>query len=66
MNKEKMTAREIEEFNNEVEFNQSAASWVMDIICCIIFWPMTILAIRRRIKYNEKIKIENHPEKAEQ
>lgn len=66
MDKEKMTAREIEEFNNEVEFNQSAASWVMDIICCIIFWPMTILAIRRRIKYNEKIEIKNECEDAKQ
>lgn len=59
MNKEKMTSEEIAEFNSNVEFNQSAASWVMDIICSIIFWPMIIVAIRRRIKYSEKIEIYN-------
>lgn len=58
MNKEKMTSEEIAEFNSNVEFNQSVASWVMDIICCIIAWPMIILAIRRRMKYSEKIEIE--------
>lgn len=59
MNKEKMTPEEIAEFNSNVEFNESAASWVMDILCAIIAWPMIILAIRRRMKYSEKIEIDN-------
>ena len=58
MNKEKMTPKEIAEFNSNVEFNQSIASWLMDIICCIIAWPMIILAIRRRMKYRAKIELE--------
>ena len=59
MEKEKMTTEEIAEFNSKVEFNESAASWVMDILCTIIAWPMIILAIRRRMKYKEKIEIDN-------
>ena len=59
MEKEKMTPEEIAEFNSNVEFNESAASWVMDILCTIIAWPMIILAIRRRMKYSEKIEIDN-------
>lgn len=58
MEKEKMTTEEIVEFNSKVEFNESAASWVMDILCTIIAWPMIILAIRRRMKYKEKIEID--------
>lgn len=59
MNKDKMTPEEIAEFNSNVEFNESVASWVMDILCTIIAWPMIILAIRRRMKYSEKIEIDN-------
>lgn len=59
MKKEKMTPEEIAEFNSNVEFNESVASWVMDILCTIIAWPMIILAVRRRMKYNEKIEIDN-------
>lgn len=58
MEKEKMTQEEIAEFNSNVEFNESATSWVMDILCTIIAWPMIILAIRRRMKYKEKIGID--------
>ena len=54
-----MTTEEIAEFNSKVEFNESAASWVMDILCAIIAWPMIILDIRRRMKYKEKIEIDN-------
>lgn len=64
MKKENMTPEEIREFNSNVEYNESAASWVTDIICCIIFWPMIIPVIRRRMKYREKI--ENSGEKPEQ
>jgi len=59
MKKEKMTPEEIAEFNSNVEFNESVASWVIDILCTIIAWPMIILAIRRRMKYSEKIEIDN-------
>lgn len=59
MKKDNMTLEEIEEFNNTVEFNASAASWVMDIVCTLIAWPMIILAIRRRTKYSEKNKIDH-------
>ena len=64
MKKENMTPEEIREFNSNVDYNESAASWVTDIICCIVFWPMIILVIRRRMKYREKI--ENSGEKPEQ
>lgn len=55
-----MTPEEIAEFNSNVEFNDSAASWVMDILCTIIAWPMIILAIRRRMKYKERIEVGNN------
>lgn len=60
MKKEKMTPEEIAEFNSNVEFNESVASWVMDILCSIIAWPMIILAIRRRMKYKERIEVGNN------
>ncbi len=66
MNKEKMSKEEIEKFNANVEFNQSAASWIMDIVCTIIIWPMILLAIHRRIKYKEKIGIETNDSSIEQ
>ncbi|MBQ6070727.1 MAG: hypothetical protein IJK85_03140 [Bacteroidales bacterium] len=60
MKKEKMTPEEIAEFNSNVEFNESVASWVMDILSTIIAWPMIILAIRRRMKYKERIEVGNN------
>ena len=66
MRKETMTTEEIEKFNTEVEYNESAASWIMDIVCTIIAWPMIILAIRRRAKYHEKIKLNNEEIPVEQ
>jgi hypothetical protein len=65
MSKEKMTAEEIEKFNGKVDFNQTAASWIMDIVCTIIAWPMIILAIYRRIKYSKKIVTNNENDKNE-
>lgn len=50
-----MTKEEIREFNSKVEYNESAASWVIDIIGCIIFFPMIVLIAFRRGKYNHKI-----------
>ena len=64
MKKENMTPEEIREFNSNVEYNESAASWVTDIICSIVFWPMIILVIRRRMKYREKV--DNREESREQ
>lgn len=57
--KKNMTHDDIKRFNSNVEFNESAASWVMDIICTLIAWPMIILAICRRVKYHEKIEMDN-------
>lgn len=57
MKKEHLTPEEIEKYNNEVEFNESIASWVMDIVCTLIAGPMIILAIRRRSKYYRKIEM---------
>lgn len=51
----KMTKEEIREFNAKVEYNESAASWVTDIISCIIAFPMIVLVLYRRGKYNQKI-----------
>lgn len=57
MKKENLTPEKIQEFNNKVEYNESAASWMIDIVATLIAWPMIILAIRRRAKYHEKIKL---------
>lgn len=59
MNKENMTAEEIEKFNAEVEYNESAASWVTDIVCAAIAWPMIIPTIRRRVKYSKRIETQS-------
>lgn len=59
MKKENLTPEKIQEFNNKVEYNESATSWMIDIVATLIAWPMIILAIRRREKYHEKIKLNN-------
>ena len=51
----KMTKAEIREFNSKVEYNESAASWVIDLISCAIFFPMIVMVVYRRGKYNHKI-----------
>ena len=51
----KMTREEIREFNSKVEYNESVASWVVDIICCIIAFPMIVMVLYRRGKYNHKL-----------
>lgn len=51
----KMTKAEIRKFNSEVEYNESVGSWIVDIICCIIAFPMIIMVVYRRGKYNHKI-----------
>ena len=50
----KMTKAEIREFNSNVEYNESVASWVVDLISCAIFFPMIVMVVYRRGKYNQK------------
>lgn len=66
MKRRNMTTKKIEKHNSEVEFNESTASWVIDIIATLIAWPMIILAIRRRAKYHERIKLNNEEIPVEQ
>lgn len=51
----KMTKEEIREFNSKVEYNESVMSWIVDIISCIIAFPMIVTVVYRRGKYNQKI-----------
>lgn len=51
----KMTKAEIREFNSKVEYNESIASWIVDIFSCIIAFPMIVMVVYRRGKYNHKI-----------
>lgn len=51
----KMTRAEIREFNSKVEYNESVVSWIVDIISCIIAFPMIVMVVYRRGKYNHKI-----------
>lgn len=50
-----MTKEEIREFNSEVEYNESVTSWIVDIISCLIAFPMIVTVVYRRGKYNHKI-----------
>lgn len=50
-----MTEKEIQEYNEKVEYNTTSASWIVDIIACIIFFPMIICIAYRRGKYRNKI-----------
>ncbi len=52
-----MTNAEIREFNGNVKYNQSGLSWVIDIIGCLIAWPMILMVIYRRSKYDHIIEI---------
>ena len=51
----KMAIAEIRKFNSNVEYNESVASWIIDIIACIIAFPMIIMVLYRRGKYNHKL-----------
>ena len=50
-----MAIAEIRKFNSNVEYNESVASWIIDIIACIIAFPMIIMVLYRRGKYNHKL-----------
>ena len=50
-----MTKEEIRKVNSNVEYNESIASWIVDIISCIIAFPMIAMVVYRRGKYNHKI-----------
>lgn len=43
----------IKEFNEKVDYNRSAFSWIVDIIACIIFFPYIIVVMYRRGKYSK-------------
>lgn len=53
---EKELREKIRQHNEKVDYNRSAASWISDIVCYLIFFPMIILVVYRRGKYNEYIK----------
>lgn len=50
-----MTKAEILEFNSKVEYNEGVVSWVVDLISCTIFFPMIVMVVYRRGRYNKKI-----------
>lgn len=52
-----MTKEEITKYNEKVDYNKSTESWIMDIICCIIFFPIIIYIVYRRGKYSSYKKI---------
>ena len=41
------------EFNEKVAYNKTMFSWVVDIIITIIWFPIIIYIIIRRIRYNK-------------
>lgn len=51
-----MTEHEINEkvrkHNEKVDYNNTVSSWIIDIMACIIFFPIIIMIIYRRGKYN--------------
>ncbi len=51
----KKTKAEIREFNSKVEYNESVVSWLVDFIICAISFPMIVMVVYRRGKYNHKI-----------
>lgn len=53
----KMTKEEVARHNEKVDYNKSAESWIMDIVCCFIFFPMIIYIVYRRGRYNNYQKI---------
>lgn len=53
----KMTKEEVTRHNEKVDHNKSAESWIMDIICCFIFFPMIIYIVYRCGRYNNYQKI---------
>lgn len=50
---EKELREKIRKHNENVDFNRTTASWIADIVACIIFFPMIVMVIYRRGKYNE-------------
>lgn len=46
----------IRRHNEKVDYNRSAMSWGVDVVACAIFFPMIIMVVYRRGKYNEYMK----------
>lgn len=40
-----------EEYNEKVAYNQTVSSWIIDIIATLIWFPMLIVIIIRRLRY---------------
>lgn len=50
---ERELKKKIREHHENVDYNRSISSWIVDIIACLIFFPYIIMVIYRRGKYNE-------------
>lgn len=50
---EKTLKKQIREHNEKVDYNRTTASWVIDIIACVIFFPYIIMVLYRRGRYSE-------------
>lgn len=46
----------IAKHNENVDYNRTTWSWIVDIVACLIFFPMIVMVIYRRGKYNEYMK----------
>lgn len=51
--KEETLKKKIREHNEKVDYNNTAMSWVVDVIVCAIFFPYIAMVVYRRGKYNE-------------
>lgn len=45
--------KKVRKHNEKVDYNNTASSWIVDIIACLIFFPMIVMVIYRRGKYND-------------
>lgn len=50
---EREMRRKIREHNEKVDYNRTVGSWVVDILACLVFFPVIVMVIYRRGKYNE-------------
>ena len=51
--KEQEINEKVRKHNEKVDYNNTATSWIVDIIACVIFFPMIVPIIYRRGKYNQ-------------
>lgn len=43
----------IRKHNQQVDYNRSIFSWIVDIIVCLIAFPYIVVVVYRRGKYNK-------------